>query len=319
MNVDRVLRESTRALTFTLPNSVTEAFGIFSVSSRSRSAEGFHSTDAAFTCCPTVAPPPGHGRCLAPVLPAVGHARLRPKLRDLGSVPRQGPDECRPGASYARIAAGTRRRDRERCSRRPACPGPCRWRPPRKAAARWIGNERKPRQETTATAHSARLGLDLWCKPLAVIHRWSRAGPLGANLLHLAQCVAQRAQPGVLVFPDQADAPGERVTAAAGHPGLDERVEHPALGLAQPGHDRYGKCGEHHLPALGHHAPGHPSAESPLRLAGDPDTRLPRLFAEPPAPPRRDRVRVSLPRLPGSLSRLPASLPRLPASLPRLR
>src|SRR6516225_7184424 len=87
MNVDRVLRESTRALTFTLPNSVTEAFGIFSVSSRSRSAEGFHSTDAAFTCCPTVAPPPGHGRCLAPVLPAVGHARLRPKLRDLGSVP----------------------------------------------------------------------------------------------------------------------------------------------------------------------------------------------------------------------------------------
>src|SRR5690242_14549186 len=87
MNVDRVLRESTRALTFTLPNSVTDAFGIFSVSSRSRSAEGFHSTEAAFTCCPTVAPPPGRGPCPARVLPAVGHACPRPKLRDLGSVP----------------------------------------------------------------------------------------------------------------------------------------------------------------------------------------------------------------------------------------
>ena len=47
--LERVLRESTRALTTTLPNSVIWLFGIFSASSRSRSAGGFHSTDAAFT------------------------------------------------------------------------------------------------------------------------------------------------------------------------------------------------------------------------------------------------------------------------------
>src|SRR5216683_2902034 len=57
MNVDLVLRESTRALTTTLPNSVTWQFGIFSVSSRSRSAVGFHSTDAALTPYTTTAPP----------------------------------------------------------------------------------------------------------------------------------------------------------------------------------------------------------------------------------------------------------------------
>src|SRR6266516_5472356 len=53
MKVDPVLRESTLALTATLPNSVTTAFGIFSASSRRRSAAGFHSTGAAFTSCAT--------------------------------------------------------------------------------------------------------------------------------------------------------------------------------------------------------------------------------------------------------------------------
>src|SRR6266480_3258321 len=53
MKVDLVLRESTLALTTTLPNSVTTAFGIFSASSRRRSAAGFHSTVAAFTSCAT--------------------------------------------------------------------------------------------------------------------------------------------------------------------------------------------------------------------------------------------------------------------------
>src|SRR5258706_15565595 len=58
MNVDLVLRESTRAFTTTLSNSVTWLFGIFSVSSRSRSAVGFHSTDEALTPYTTTAPPP---------------------------------------------------------------------------------------------------------------------------------------------------------------------------------------------------------------------------------------------------------------------
>src|SRR5215469_171118 len=58
--VDRLLRESTRALTLTFPNSVTEAFGISSVSSRNRAAVGFHSTREPFTWYATVVPPPGH-------------------------------------------------------------------------------------------------------------------------------------------------------------------------------------------------------------------------------------------------------------------
>src|SRR5215469_2965536 len=60
--VDRLLRESTRALTFTFPNSVTEAFGISSVSSRNRAAVGFHSTREPFTWYATLFPPPGHTR-----------------------------------------------------------------------------------------------------------------------------------------------------------------------------------------------------------------------------------------------------------------
>src|SRR5580704_3809090 len=62
MYVDRVLRESTRALTFTFPNSVSVALGIFSVSSRNRAAVGFHSTREPFTWYATVFPPPGHTR-----------------------------------------------------------------------------------------------------------------------------------------------------------------------------------------------------------------------------------------------------------------
>src|SRR6266567_5048204 len=56
--VDRALRESTLVFTTTLPNSVRWLFGIFSVSSRSRSVVGLHSTDAALTSY-TTTPPPG--------------------------------------------------------------------------------------------------------------------------------------------------------------------------------------------------------------------------------------------------------------------
>jgi len=68
--VDRVLRESTRALTFTFPNSVTEASGMSSVSSRNRAAVGFHSTREPLTWYAPAVPPPG---LLASWPP--GHAR----------------------------------------------------------------------------------------------------------------------------------------------------------------------------------------------------------------------------------------------------
>ena len=64
-----MLRESTRALTFTFPNSVSVALGISSVSSRNRAAVGFHSTREPFTWYATVFPPPGH------TPHARGHAR----------------------------------------------------------------------------------------------------------------------------------------------------------------------------------------------------------------------------------------------------
>ena len=51
-----MLREWTNALTLTLPNSVTEAFGIFSVSSRNRAGQGFHSTREPFTWYTTAVP-----------------------------------------------------------------------------------------------------------------------------------------------------------------------------------------------------------------------------------------------------------------------
>ncbi len=83
MKVERVLRESTRAFTTTLPNSVFWQFGIFSVSSRNRSVLGFHSTAVAFTSYATSAPP------LSARLPFdAGSVRPTSAIRDFGSVPR---------------------------------------------------------------------------------------------------------------------------------------------------------------------------------------------------------------------------------------
>src|SRR5215467_1491741 len=146
-------------------------------------------------------------------------------------------------------------------------------------------------------------GLDLWFKPLAIIRRWSRAGPLGANLFYLTQCVAQGTEPGVLVLADQAHAPGECVAATAGHAGLDERVQHPALGLPQPGHHRDRKCGEHHFAALAHHAPGHLAGEPHLRLARNANPGVAGLLTEPPAPPRRQSLSLASPLSRGPLHR----------------
>src|SRR5260370_7989110 len=91
MNVDLVLRESTRALTTTLPNSVTWLFGIFSVSSRSRSAVGFHSTDAALTPYTTAAPPPRARLRAAPLRahPAIASRKRPAAFRALRTVPQR--------------------------------------------------------------------------------------------------------------------------------------------------------------------------------------------------------------------------------------
>src|SRR6266513_1921698 len=83
MKVERVLRASTRAFTTTLPNSVFWLFGISSVSSRSRSAGGFHSVVAAFSSYATTAPP---SRARLPL--DAGRDAPALAIGDSGSVPR---------------------------------------------------------------------------------------------------------------------------------------------------------------------------------------------------------------------------------------
>src|SRR5215472_8298175 len=126
-------------------------------------------------------------------------------------------------------------------------------------------------------------GLDLWFKPLPAIRGWSRVRPLRAHLLHVAQCLPQVGEPGVLVLADQPHAPGERVAAAAGHPGVHERVEDAPLRLAEPGHHRDGKCGEHHLVVVADDAPGDLAAERVLGLPGYLYPRVAGLLTEPAA------------------------------------
>ena len=63
--------------------------------------------------------------------------------------------------------------------------------------------------------------------------------PIGPDLLNLAQGRPQVGQPGLLVLTDEAHAPGESVTAATGHAGVNESVKHPSLGLPKAGHNRH--------------------------------------------------------------------------------
>src|SRR5260370_33579732 len=96
--VDLVLRESTLALTTTLSNSVTWLLGIFSVSSRSRSAVGLNSTSAALTSYTTTAPPRWRKRGARPLAGycQYGQPKVRPYLRD-----RSG--ECTPAQEGSNI------------------------------------------------------------------------------------------------------------------------------------------------------------------------------------------------------------------------
>src|ERR1700722_17079878 len=129
-NVDRVLRASTRALTTTLPNSVSWLLGICSVSSRSRAGAGFHSADAASTWYATADPPQGSGEFRR------WGSDTRPCA---GGTDRAGSVECtqRAGGYSAGPAGGGRWLGRR------AAPGPGRG--PRAAGAgsaggrRWLG------------------------------------------------------------------------------------------------------------------------------------------------------------------------------------
>src|SRR5580658_4309581 len=92
---------------------------------------------------------------------------------------------------------------------------------------------------------------------------------------------AQVGKPRVLVLADQSHAPGKRVAAAPGYPGLDQRVKDHALGLPQPGHHRYRERGEHHSAIPGPNTPRDLTPEGVLGFMGDLDPLLPGLLAEP--------------------------------------
>ena len=65
-----------------------------------------------------------------------------------------------------------------------------------------------------------------------------QVGTVRAHLLDLGHRLAQLGDPVALVPAHQADAPGQRLAAAAGHAGVDQGVEHGPLVEAQAGHGR---------------------------------------------------------------------------------
>ena len=73
---------------------------------------------------------------------------------------------------------------------------------------------------------------------VASIRGRGRIRAAGAHPLDVGDGVAELADPVGLVLTDEAHAPRQRLAAAAGHAGIDERVEHGPLVHAQAGHDR---------------------------------------------------------------------------------
>ena len=96
-------------------------------------------------------------------------------------------------------------------------------------------------------------------------------GTFGPRLLHCGERAAQALDPVGLMLADQADAPGQRLAAAAGDARLDQRVEHAAILEPEPGHDRDPKGGEELLDATAAGSPGDLAAEEALGVAGDLD------------------------------------------------
>ena len=87
-----------------------------------------------------------------------------------------------------------------------------------------------------------------------------RAGTLRPHLFDALHRVAQLADPVRLMPADQAHTPPERLTATAGHTGVDERVEHCSFGHPQPGHHRDARIREHRLDLATARRPRHPRA-----------------------------------------------------------
>src|SRR3954451_14173482 len=106
------------------------------------------------------------------------------------------------------------------------------------------------------------------------------AGTAAAYVGHVLEGLAQLLEPLTLVLADEAHAPRQRLTPAAGDPGLDQHVEHGALGQAQPGHDRDAQAREQLLPVAAARPPRHLSAVAVLGLTSERDPDVAGVLAE---------------------------------------
>src|SRR6202011_3561407 len=100
---------------------------------------------------------------------------------------------------------------------------------------------------------------------------------LCTNLLHVGQRFTKTFDPLRLVLAHEADAPGERFTAAAGHTRVDERVEDVPILQAQTGHHGHAECCEELLDVTDAGSPRDLAAEEALRVTRNANARVPRL------------------------------------------
>src|SRR4029079_5463777 len=107
-----------------------------------------------------------------------------------------------------------------------------------------------------------------------------RSGPwaLRPDVGHLAHRLTKLGEPVVLVLSDQAYAPRQRVRSGPGDAGVDQGVEHLALGLPEPGHRGGGQMGEQLLVVADPHPPADRALVASLSLARDRHPLLPGLL-----------------------------------------
>ena len=110
-----------------------------------------------------------------------------------------------------------------------------------------------------------------------------------ADLVDLLERLTEIAEPLVLLLGDELHAPRQRLATAAGDAAGDERVEHPPLVEAQPGHDRGRDIREDLFVVAARRPPRDMTTEGVLELLGNHDAGVAGLLAE-----RGDASRVVL-------------------------
>lgn len=100
------------------------------------------------------------------------------------------------------------------------------------------------------------------------------------DLLHPVDRLAEFAYPVVFVLADETNAPGQRLAAAPGDAGIDQRVEYPTFVETEAGHRRGVDGREVNLVVSARDAPTHRAPEGQLGVVGDRHSLLARGLAE---------------------------------------